>query len=60
MLVVHLKNDYKVDMHDGITFNHRYVKSNPHEVENATWMLILRHLPCFDFMLFIDIDSNVL
>jgi E3 ubiquitin-protein ligase SIAH1 len=26
-------------MHDGCTFNHRYVKSNPHEVENATWML---------------------
>lgn len=39
MLVAHLKNDHKVDMHDGCTFNHRYVKSNPHEVENATWML---------------------
>ncbi|ONK55779.1 uncharacterized protein A4U43_C10F900 [Asparagus officinalis] len=38
-LVTHLKNDHKVDMHDGCTFNHRYVKSNPHEVENATWML---------------------
>uniref|UniRef100_A0A6V7QZ07 RING-type E3 ubiquitin transferase n=1 Tax=Ananas comosus var. bracteatus TaxID=296719 RepID=A0A6V7QZ07_ANACO len=38
-LVAHLKNDHKVDMHDGCTFNHRYVKSNPHEVENATWML---------------------
>ncbi|KAG4164286.1 hypothetical protein ERO13_A13G005450v2 [Gossypium hirsutum] len=38
-LVMHLKNDHKVDMHDGCTFNHRYVKSNPHEVENATWML---------------------
>ncbi|KAJ0246710.1 E3 ubiquitin-protein ligase SINAT2 [Hirschfeldia incana] len=38
-LVVHLKDDHKVDMHDGCTFNHRYVKSNPHEVENATWML---------------------
>lgn len=26
-------------MHSGCTFNHRYVKSNPREVENATWML---------------------
>jgi len=26
-------------MHTGCTFNHRYVKSNPREVENATWML---------------------
>jgi E3 ubiquitin-protein ligase SIAH1 len=34
-----LKDDHKVDMHNGSTFNHRYVKSNPHEVENATWML---------------------
>lgn len=38
-LVTHLKDDHKVDMHNGSTFNHRYVKSNPHEVENATWML---------------------
>lgn len=38
-LVTHLKDDHKVDMHSGSTFNHRYVKSNPHEVENATWML---------------------
>lgn len=38
-LVAHLKDDHKVDMHMGSTFNHRYVKSNPHEVENATWML---------------------
>ncbi|XP_039047494.1 putative E3 ubiquitin-protein ligase SINAT1 [Hibiscus syriacus] len=38
-LVAHLKDDHMVDMHDGCTFNHRYVKSNPHEVENATWML---------------------
>ncbi|RVW70298.1 E3 ubiquitin-protein ligase DIS1 [Vitis vinifera] len=40
-LVAHLKDDHKVDMHNGSTFNHRYVKSNPHEVENATWMLTL-------------------
>lgn len=38
-LVSHLKDDHNVDMHDGSTFNHRYVKSNPQEVENATWML---------------------
>jgi hypothetical protein len=38
-LVNHLKDEHKVDMHNGCTFNHRYVKPNPHEVENATWML---------------------
>lgn len=31
-------------MHDGSTFNHRYVKSNPQEVENATWMLTVSSL----------------
>ncbi|XP_057976592.1 E3 ubiquitin-protein ligase DIS1 [Malania oleifera] len=44
-LVAHLKDDHKVDMHNGCTFNHRYVKSNPHEVENATWMLTV--FSCF-------------
>lgn len=38
-LVAHLEDDHKVDMHNGSSFNHRYVKANPHEVENATWML---------------------
>lgn len=38
-LISHLRDDHKVDMHKGCTFNHRYVKSNPQEVENATWML---------------------
>ncbi|KAK8477793.1 hypothetical protein V6N13_148807 [Hibiscus sabdariffa] len=38
-LVAHLKDDHMVDMHDGCTFNHQYVKSNPHEAENPTWML---------------------
>lgn len=44
-LVSHLKDDHKVDMHNGSTFNHRYVKSNPREVENATWMLTVNS-PC--------------
>ncbi|XP_044504753.1 E3 ubiquitin-protein ligase SINAT2-like isoform X2 [Mangifera indica] len=39
LLVRHLKNHHKVDLHDGSTFNHRYVKANAQEVENATWML---------------------
>lgn len=43
-LVAHLKDDHKVDMHNGSTFNHRYVKSNPQEVENATWMLTVLFL----------------
>lgn len=44
-LVSHLRDDHKVDMHSGCTFNHRYVKANPCEVENATWMLTVFH--CF-------------
>ncbi|CAJ1958995.1 unnamed protein product [Sphenostylis stenocarpa] len=44
-LVTHLKDDHKVDMHNGCTFNHRYVKTNPQEVENATWMLTV--FSCF-------------
>lgn len=43
-LVTHLRDDHKVDMHTGCTFNHRYVKSNPREVENATWMLTVSSL----------------
>lgn len=37
-LVAHLRDDHKVYMHDSFTFDHRYVKSNPLDVENATWM----------------------
>ncbi|KAF5725505.1 E3 ubiquitin-protein ligase SINAT2 -like protein [Tripterygium wilfordii] len=37
-LIMHLKEDHKVELHNGSTFKHRYVKCNPHEVENATWM----------------------
>lgn len=44
-LVSHLINDHKVDLHEGCTFNHRYVKPNPYEVENATWMLTV--FKCF-------------
>ncbi|KAL1546172.1 E3 ubiquitin-protein ligase sinat5 [Salvia divinorum] len=44
-VVAHLRDDHKVDMHSGCTFNHRYVKSNPRDVENATWMLTVFH--CF-------------
>ncbi|GER25935.1 protein kinase superfamily protein [Striga asiatica] len=44
-LVNHLREDHSVDMHEGSTFNHRYVKSNPHEIDNATWMLTV--LKCF-------------
>jgi E3 ubiquitin-protein ligase SIAH1 len=50
MLVAHLRNDHKVDMHDGCSFNHRYVKSNPHEVENATWMLTVKTFFTFPYI----------
>lgn len=49
MLVSHLINDHKVDLHEGCTFNHRYVKSNPYEVENATWMLTVSGTPMHFF-----------
>jgi len=42
LLVMHLKKDHKVDMQDGCTFSHRYVKSNPQEVGNAIWILTVR------------------
>lgn len=48
-LVAHLKDDHKVDMHVGSTFNHRYVKANPHEVENATWMLTVSTVALLPF-----------
>ncbi|KAM3324451.1 hypothetical protein P3S67_005603 [Capsicum chacoense] len=38
-LIAHLKEDHKVDMHDGCTFNHVFIESNPQEVENAAWEL---------------------
>ncbi|KAL6576737.1 E3 ubiquitin-protein ligase sinat2 [Orobanche minor] len=50
-LVEHLQNDHKVDMHDGCTFNHRYVKSNPQDVENATWMLTVFNCYGYQFCL---------
>ncbi|OMO85753.1 Seven-in-absentia protein, sina [Corchorus olitorius] len=58
-LVAHLKDDHKVDMHNGSTFNHRYVKSNPHEVENATWMLTLGMAPVYiAFLRFMGDDNE--
>jgi E3 ubiquitin-protein ligase SIAH1 len=53
-LVAHLRDDHKVDMHTGCTFNHRYVKSNPREVENATWMLTVSvtHFLSYFFLTF--------
>ncbi|XP_075473716.1 E3 ubiquitin-protein ligase SINAT2-like [Primulina tabacum] len=56
-LVAHMKEDHAVDMHDGCTFIHRYVKSNPCEVENAIWMLTVfncfgRHF-CLHFEAFL-------
>ncbi|KAG2323142.1 hypothetical protein Bca52824_016355 [Brassica carinata] len=55
LLVAHVRDDHKVDMHSGCTFNPRYIKSNPREVENATWMLtvfgeyLCLHFEAFQF-----------
>ncbi|RWW47499.1 hypothetical protein BHE74_00046503, partial [Ensete ventricosum] len=44
-LVAHLRDDHKVDMHIGSTFNHRYVKSNPRELGVApVYMTFLRFM----------------
>ncbi|KAA3481318.1 E3 ubiquitin-protein ligase SINAT5-like [Gossypium australe] len=59
-LVAHLKDDHKVDMHSGSTFNHRYVKSNPHEVENATWMLTVLLPSCFVLLVIFHFSQNLL
>jgi E3 ubiquitin-protein ligase SIAH1 len=58
-LVAHLRDDHKVDMHSGCTFNHRYVKSNPREVENATWMLTVS-IKCLFFLCGISLTEKSL
>ncbi|XP_062147161.1 E3 ubiquitin-protein ligase SINAT5-like isoform X2 [Alnus glutinosa] len=57
-LVAHLRDDHKVDMHTGCTFNHRYVKSNPREVENATWMLTVFN--CFGHYFCLHLEAFLL
>ncbi|CAL9220712.1 unnamed protein product [Arabidopsis halleri] len=44
-LLLHLRNDHNVEMHDGRSFSHRYVHHNPKHLHHATWMLTL--LDCF-------------
>ncbi|ESQ48639.1 hypothetical protein EUTSA_v10021499mg [Eutrema salsugineum] len=44
-LLLHLRNDHHVEMHDGRSFSHRYVHHNPKHLHHATWMLTL--LDCF-------------
>ncbi|KVH91065.1 Seven-in-absentia protein, sina [Cynara cardunculus var. scolymus] len=46
-LVTHLRDDHKVDMHSGCTFNHRYVKSNPREVFNCFGQYFCLHFEAF-------------
>ncbi|XP_024014889.1 probable inactive E3 ubiquitin-protein ligase SINAT6 isoform X2 [Eutrema salsugineum] len=38
-LLLHLRNDHHVEMHDGRSFSHRYVHHNPKHLHHATWML---------------------
>ncbi|GAB4835140.1 E3 ubiquitin-protein ligase sinat2 [Ancistrocladus abbreviatus] len=57
-LVMHLKEDHRVDMHDGCSFNHRYVKSNPREIENATWMLTVFN--CFGRQFCLHFEAFIL
>ncbi|KVD99155.1 Seven-in-absentia protein, sina, partial [Cynara cardunculus var. scolymus] len=45
-------------MHSGSTFNHRYVKSSPRKVENATWMLTLNTAPVYMAFLRFMGDEN--
>ncbi|KAG6529885.1 putative E3 ubiquitin-protein ligase SINAT1 [Zingiber officinale] len=45
-LMSHLKQCHKLDLQAGSTFNHRYVKQDPHSVDNCSWTLTLFN--CFD------------
>ncbi|XP_027769645.1 receptor-like protein Cf-9 [Solanum pennellii] len=58
-LVAHLKDDHKFDMHEGCTFNHRYIKSNPQDVENATWMLTCEFSLSSPVPFFLSLDSKL-
>ncbi|CAH2053794.1 unnamed protein product [Thlaspi arvense] len=53
-LLLHLRNDHHVEMHDGRSFSHRYVHHNPKHLHHATWMLTL--LDCFgrQFCLYLE------
>lgn len=55
LLIQHLKNHHQVDMHDGSTFNHRYVKTDPQDFENATWMLTLFN--CFGYQFCLHFEA---
>ncbi|GER46716.1 E3 ubiquitin-protein ligase [Striga asiatica] len=46
-VVSHLRDDHKVDMHSGCTFNHRYVKSNPREVFHCFGQYFCLHFEAF-------------
>ncbi|ONK71293.1 uncharacterized protein A4U43_C04F6980 [Asparagus officinalis] len=40
-LLSHLRENHKVDLQNGCTFNHRYVKQDPCSVDNVSWTLTL-------------------
>ncbi|KAI0507314.1 hypothetical protein KFK09_013440 [Dendrobium nobile] len=44
-LLSHLRDSHEVDLQNGCTFNHRYVKQDPCSVDNVTWTLTL--FSCF-------------
>ena len=46
-LVTHLKDDRKIDTHNGSTFIHCYVKSNPHEVFSFLGQYFCLHFEAF-------------
>ncbi|CAN6440000.1 unnamed protein product [Victoria cruziana] len=55
-LVEHLRLSHKVDIQNGCTFNHRYVKQDPCSVDNVSWTLTLfncfGHFFCLHFEAF--------
>lgn len=44
-LVEHLRLSHKVDIQNGCTFNHRYVKQDPCSVDNVSWTLTVSSTP---------------
>ncbi|XXG42518.1 hypothetical protein AAC387_Pa01g2783 [Persea americana] len=55
-LLAHLRENHKVDLQTGCTFNHRYVKQDPCSVDNVSWTLTLfncfGHYFCLHFEAF--------
>lgn len=49
-LLSHLRENHKVDLQTGCSFNHRYVKQDPCSVDNVSWTLTVSLFTCLWFI----------